>query len=134
MPVVNSTTGAITGYVNPDANNATIDPLTARYIVNPTYNPNLPQSIPRFGNTARNSERSDGINNWNINLQKRTRLGESTSLEFRTEFFNAFNHPQFNGIGTSNAGTGIAGRFLNPDTVGTSGGGRVIRYQLKFIF
>jgi outer membrane receptor protein involved in Fe transport len=134
VPVVNTTTGAITSYVNPDANNAPIDPLTARYIVNPTYNPNLPQSIPRFGNAPRNSERSDGINNWNINLQKRTRFGETTSLEFRTEFFNAFNHPQFNGISTSNAGTGIATRFLNPDTVGTSGGGRVIRYQLKFIF
>jgi hypothetical protein len=134
VPVVNSTTGAITSYVNPDASNATIDPLTARYIVNPTYNPNLPQSVPRFGNTPRNSERSDGVNNWNINLQKKTRISETAFIEFRTEFLNAFNHPQFNGIGSSNAGTGIATRFLNPDTVGTNGGGRTIRYLLKLSF
>ena len=134
VPVVNSTTGAITSYVNPDANNAPIDPLTARYIVNPTYNPNLPQSVPRFGNTPRNSERSDGFNNWNINLHKKTRITETAFIEFRTELLNAFNHPQFNGIGTSNAGTGIATRFLNPDTVGTSGGGRTVRYLLKLSF
>ena len=133
VPVTNAT-GAITGYVNPDNNNAPIDPLTARYIVNPTYSPALANSIARFGNAPRSSERSDGINNWNVNIQKNTRIGESTRIEARAEFFNIFNHPQFNGIGTSNAGTGIATRFLNPDTVGTSGGGRVIRYQLKFVF
>jgi hypothetical protein len=133
VPVVDAT-GRITGYTNPDNNNAPIDPLTARYIVNPTYSPALANSIPRFGNAPRSSERSDGINNWNVNIQKNTRIGESTRIEARVEFFNIFNHPQFNGIGTSSAGTGIAGRFLNPDTVGTSGGGRVIRYQLKFVF
>lgn len=132
IPVVNAT-GAITGYINGDTNVA-IDPLTARYIVNPTYNPALVDSIPRFGSTPRSSERSDGINNWNINLQKNTRIGENQRVEIRAEFFNAFNHPQFGGIGTSNAGTGIATRFLNPDTVGTSGGGRVIRYQIKYVF
>lgn len=133
VPVTDST-GAITGYVNPDAGNIPIDPLTARYIVNPTYSPTLANSIPRFGNTPRSSERSDGINNWNVNLQKNTRISESMRIEARAEFFNIFNHPQFNGIGTSNAGTGVATRFLNPDTVGTSGGGRVVRYQLKFVF
>jgi len=133
VPVVNAS-GAITGYINPDAGNVAIDPATARYIVNPTFNPALANSIPRFGNAPRSSERSDGINNWNVNIQKNTRISETTRLELRAEFFNIFNHPQFNGIGTSNAGTGIATRFLNPDTVGTSGGGRVVRYQLKFVF
>ena len=133
VPVVNAQ-GAITGYTNPDAGNAPIDPATARYIVNPAYNPNLPLSVPRFGNTPRNSERSGGINNWNLNIQKNTRITENTRFEMRAEFFNVWNHPQFMQISTSSAGTGIAGRFLNPDTVGTTGGGRVIRYQIKFVF
>jgi hypothetical protein len=134
VPVVNSTTGAITHYINPEANNAIIDPLTARYIVNPAYNPALPQSIPRVGNAPRNSERSRGTNNWNMNLQKNTRIRENMRLEARAEFFNVWNHPQFLDISTSNAGTGTDGRFLLFDTVGTTGGGRTIRYQLKFVF
>lgn len=72
-------------------------------------------------------------------------LGETARIEFRTEFFNVFNHPQFTpgsispfsplgGTINSNAATAPAGRFLNPDTVGNDGGGRVIRYQLKLVF
>jgi hypothetical protein len=144
--VANPQFGAITHYVNPDAitgftaagapifGNPTIDPLTARYIVNPAFIPGAPMSIPRFGSTPRSSERSDGINNWNLNIQKNTRITENTRLELRAEFYNVFNHPQFNGVGTSNAGTGVAGRFLQTDTVGTSGGGRVIKYQIKYRF
>jgi hypothetical protein len=67
------------------------------------------------------------------------------NLQLSTEIFNVFNHPQFTqaaispfsplgGTINSNAATAPAGRFLNPDTVGNDGGGRVIRYQLKFMF
>ncbi|HEY0101455.1 MAG TPA: TonB-dependent receptor [Pyrinomonadaceae bacterium] len=144
--VANPQFGAITHYVNPDAvtgftaagapifGNPTIDPLTARYIVNPAYIPGAPMSIPRFGNTPRSSERSAGINNWNLFVQKNTNITENTRLEFRAEFYNVFNHPQFDTVGTSNAGTGVAGRFLRTDTVGTTGGGRVIKYQIKYRF
>ncbi|MET0650281.1 MAG: carboxypeptidase regulatory-like domain-containing protein [Pyrinomonadaceae bacterium] len=145
VPVVNSTTGAITGYVNPDAGGATIDPATARYIVNPAYIIGASASVPRVGNLGRNTERSPGINNWNMNVHKRTRVTEGTSIEFRTEFFNIFNHPQYltgsvspfsptGGLIVTNAASGAAGQFLNPNTVNTDGGGRVIRYQLKFLF
>jgi len=135
VPVIDAN-GALIRYINPDAGDATIDPLTAQYIVNPTFIPGNANfaGIPRFGNTPRNSERSKGINNWNIFVQKNTRVTENTRIELRAEFYNAFNHPQFDTVGTSNAGTGIAGRFLNPDTVGTSGGGRVIKYQIKYRF
>jgi len=134
--IPNPAFGALIRYVNPDAGNATIDPLTAQFIVNPTFIPGNTNfaGIPRFGNLGRNTERSDGLNNWNLNIQKNTRIGETTRVEFRTEFFNLFNHPQFNEIGTSSAGTGVAGRFLNPDTVGTNGGGRTVRYQIKLVF
>lgn len=128
--------GALIRYFNPDNNNATIDPSTARFIVNPTFIPGNTNfaGIPRFGDTPRNSERSDGINNFNFFIQKNTRITENTRIEFRTEFFNVFNHPQFNDVGTSNAGTGVATRFLNRDTVGTNGGGRTIQYQIKYVF
>lgn len=146
IPVVNATTGAIIRYTNPETG-LTIDPLTAQFIVNPAFNATQPLSVPRVGNLGRNTERSPGINNWNVNIIKRTNITENTRIEFRTEFFNIFNHPQF-GIGSvspfspgggtivSNANTTAVGRFLNPnpDSPDIDGGGRVIRYQLKFIF
>jgi outer membrane receptor protein involved in Fe transport len=144
IPVVNAS-GVITGYVNPDAGNAPIDPLTAEFIVNPTFSPTLAGSVPRTGNLGRNTERSPGINNWDLTIQKSTHLSETVRVEVRAEFFNVFNHPQFltgsvspfsptGGFVPTNAATTPAGRFLNPDTVGTDGGGRVVRYQLRLRF
>ena len=151
VPVVNAQ-GFITGYVNPDAGNAPIDPNTARYIANPTFTAGLPGSVSRVGTAPRNSERTPGIENFDFNILKRTRISESTALEFRTEFFNIFNHPQYgiasvspfalapngnpggaNFIGTNTTGS-AAGVYLQPNTRLSDGGGRVIRYQLKFIF
>jgi hypothetical protein len=73
-------------------------------------------------------------------------ITEGTRIEFRTEFFNVFNHQQFTSVSasafapTAVASTTIsasvfgspAGRFLIPDFA--DGGGRVVRFQLKFLF
>lgn len=144
IPVVDAN-NCILRYTNPDAGGATIDPATAQYIVNPTFVPGATCSVPRFGALGRNTQRTPGLNNWNINLQKKIRINENMKIEFRTEFFNIFNHPQFTqgsispfspagGTINSNTATAPAGRFLNPDTVGNDGGGRVVRYQMKFVF
>lgn len=148
-PVVDAQ-GFITGYVNPDANNAPIDPSTARYIGQPAFVAGLAGSVSRTGNLGRNTERSPGLNNWNMNVMKRTRLTEGTTLEFRTEFYNVFNHPQvgqgsvspFSPAGNptgsnfiaATVNTSQAGFFLVPNTSNSDNGGRVIRYQLKLIF
>ena len=143
IPVVDAT-GAILRYTNPETG-ATIDPLTAQFIVNPAYVIGGSGSVPRVGNLGRNTERSPGINNWNVNLIKRTNVSENVKVEFRTEFYNIFNHPQYltgsvspfsptGGTVTSNANTATVGQFLNPAGTTTDGGGRVIRYQLKLIF
>lgn len=143
VPVVNTTTGAITGYVNPDAGNAAIDPNTAQFIGLPAFNAGLAQSQQRFGTLGRNTLRTPGTNNWNLNAQKVLNIDESKRLEFRVELYNLFNHPQY-GQGSASpfspADSGISasvigsnpGRFLNPFF--SDGGGRVIRYQLKFSF
>ncbi|MCA1615889.1 MAG: hypothetical protein LC800_17665, partial [Acidobacteria bacterium] len=142
--VANPNFGAITGYTNPDTGQP-IDPNTAQFIVNPAFIAGAPMSVPRVGNLGRNTERSPGINNWNMNIMKRTNVTENVYIQFRTEFYNIFNHPQYltgsvspfspaGGLILTNAATSPAGLFLNPNTVNTNGGGRVIRYQLKLVF
>jgi hypothetical protein len=88
------------------------------------------------GTLGRNTERSPSVYNTNLTLLKRTRITEKVFFEARTELFNAFNQPNFPNSGTiaSSANGLTQGLFLNPDTPSTSGGGRVIRYQVKLIF
>jgi hypothetical protein len=128
------TVGA-TYYTNPDAASACIDRNSAQYIG--------VLAGTGLGNLGRNTLRTPGTDNWNMNILKRIAITEGKHLEFRTEFYNIFNHPQY-GIGSvspfSPAGGGVsasvitstAGRFLRPEF--TDGGGRVIRYQIKFLF
>jgi hypothetical protein len=80
------------------------------------------------GNAQRNSLEEPGINNWDIALEKNTPLNERVSLQFRGEFFNAFNHAQF----------GSPNNALNSGNFGviTSLGQppREIQFGLKLLF
>ena len=52
-----------------------------------------------FGNLARNTQPGFGINNWDVSMNKNfamPMLGESGRLQLRFEWFNFFNHTQFN--------------------------------------
>jgi hypothetical protein len=86
------------------------------------------------------SLRGPGINNFDFAVFKRTNVGERLGIEFRTEFFNLFNHPYF-----SMPATGYAGIAGNPSannfgvissTVqgGVAAPERLIQFALKFIF
>ncbi|HEY6121440.1 MAG TPA: hypothetical protein VIV66_15885, partial [Pyrinomonadaceae bacterium] len=48
-----------------------------------------------FGNVPRNSLRGPNFRQADLILARRFRFTESTNLEFRTEVFNVFNHPNF---------------------------------------
>jgi outer membrane receptor protein involved in Fe transport len=48
-----------------------------------------------FGTSGRNIVQTPGLNNWDIGVVKNTAITERTRLEFRAEFFNAWNHAQF---------------------------------------
>jgi hypothetical protein len=55
----------------------------------------LPDDAFRFGNAPRNSLIGPGQNAFDWELRKEFRVTETQNVEFRTEFFNAFNHPNF---------------------------------------
>ena len=49
-----------------------------------------------YGNAGRNILEGPGLRNVDLSLSKRFDLGEKLKLQFRAEFFNAFNHVNFN--------------------------------------
>jgi hypothetical protein len=48
-----------------------------------------------FGNSGRNIIRDAALNNWDLGMFKNFRFVERVRLQFRAEFFNAWNHTQF---------------------------------------
>lgn len=62
------------------------------------FNPNTfaREAFGTYGNQGRNNFHGPGLNNFDFALFKDTKLTESTRIELRFEFFNFFNHTQFN--------------------------------------
>jgi hypothetical protein len=107
--------------------------LTGR--LNQWFNPACFSAPPAwgFGNEARvdSSLRSDSLVNFDFAVFKRTMITERVGIEFRTEFFNLFNHPQFGFPGTnfiagsSNGFGQVTSQLNNP---------RLIQFALKLQF
>jgi hypothetical protein len=66
---------------------------------NPYFNTALftPEKVGTLGDSSRRFFGGPGWNNFDLSLTKDVRLTESKSLQFRAEFFNAWNHAQFGG-------------------------------------
>jgi hypothetical protein len=87
-----------------------------------------------YGNAGYGILLGPGQFNFDAAIQKTTKVGgihEDANLVFRTEFFNAFNHPQFNAptgsqLDASNSQFGqITSESVNP---------RLIQFALKYVF
>ena len=52
-------------------------------------------ALGSFGNVGRNTVAGPGYQTWDFTIGKRFPMGEHFNLEFRTDFFNIFNHPNF---------------------------------------
>jgi len=72
-----------------------------------------------FGNAGSNLVRGPGIANWDLNLFKNFRLNESLRIQFGAEFYNVFNHPQFEGVGATlgTATFGVLTSARDPRTI-----------------
>jgi len=66
--------------------------LLQSYVLPGAFAPPAPGT---FGNCPRNPIVAPGLNAWDINVQRTFKLTERFAFEFRTSFFNAFNHPNF---------------------------------------
>lgn len=81
----------------------------------------------RFGTLGRNVFHGPGDVTFDMTLMKRTRIGEGKIIEFRSEFFNIFNHANF-GNPNGNIGSVNFGRIT------TTRDPRLIQFGLKFTF
>ncbi len=77
--------------------------------------------------------RGPGINNFDFAIFKRTNIGERLGIEFRTEFFNLFNHPYF-GMPSENLGNGTFGEVTSTVAGGVASPERLVQFALKFVF
>lgn len=72
--------------------------------------------------------------NWDLTLVKTTRITERQSIIFRAEFFNVFNHAQFNNpLGNSTPGEVTMGPTFGEIT-STSVNPRILQFALKYMF
>jgi hypothetical protein len=91
-----------------------------------------------FGNTGVGIVRGPGQANFDFSITKDTAIGEKQSIQFRTEFFNLFNHPQFaittgaNGINNQTLYANSAALF--GVITSTAVNPRLIQFALRYQF
>jgi hypothetical protein len=82
-----------------------------------------------YGNSGVGIARGPHQLNFDLSVSKVTKITERQSLQFRAEFFNAFNHPQFNNPGTATSTPATYGIITS-----TSVAPRLIQMALKYSF
>jgi hypothetical protein len=101
-----------------------------------------PPALGTFGGMHRNEFRGPGFRNWDMSISKVWNLSDRFRMQFRAEFFNVLNHPNFDNFTLSNdlsAEVGVGLANFTPD-VGASnpvmgtGGSRHIQMGLKFLW
>ena len=81
-----------------------------------------------FGNSGRAPLNGPGANNWDLGLEKTFTIKEQTRIELRSEFFNAFNHAQFDLPSADTGSVANFGRVLSARTP------RLIQLGMKLLF
>ena len=84
------------GLLFSDPRGASADGQAHEYFNKSTFTSEL---LGIAGDSNRRFFHGPGFNNWDIGLHKETTIRESMILQFRAEFFNTFNHTQFNNPG-----------------------------------
>lgn len=111
------------------------------------YNPNAFCAAPivpygdatasAFGNSGVGVALGPGQFNWDISILKNTKLTERVTMQFRTDFYNAFNHPQFADPGGSSFATTGFVNIASPsasDITVTNVNPRLIQFGVHFTF
>jgi hypothetical protein len=111
----------------------------------------IPPAARTFGTMGRNIFSDSGFRDWDMSVTKQWKFEERLTAQFRAEFFNILNHPNFSNPYGASSGFGL-GAFADPsqssqfgcgcatpdqaagNPVLGSGGNRAIQLGLKLIF
>ncbi|MBZ5514030.1 MAG: TonB-dependent receptor [Acidobacteriia bacterium] len=110
------------------------NPTPDQYLLPSAFSAPAPYT---FGNAGRNILVGPGIGTWDFALIRRLPLGEKKMLEFRTEFFNLTNHPNFD-IPRRDVASPSFGKIFNTlrPLAGPASGGpgepRQVQFALRF--
>jgi outer membrane receptor protein involved in Fe transport len=111
----------------------------------------IPPALGTFGTMGRNIFRDGGFRNWDLSFSKSWKFHERLKSQFRAEFFNVLNHPNFANPygGPSDYGAGANDDPSDPNLFGCgcatpdvaaanpvlgTGGSRAIQLGLKLLF
>lgn len=81
-----------------------------------------------FGNSGRNNLQGPGLFNLDVSLRKKFSINERHSVDFRVDFFNLPNNPNF---GTPRRGSATDRRL---GQITGAGSGRIGQFSLKYMF
>jgi hypothetical protein len=130
LVTTNSTINGVVNTIRPDV----MGPITITGTVDEWFDTSVFTAPAGFGNLGRNVVIGPGFNNTDFSVIKTTKLGERERLQFRSEFFDVFNHPNFgqpgNVVGTPDFGRITKTRF----PTGESGSSRQVQFALKLMF
>jgi len=107
-----------------------VNPIPANRRISFWFDPAAFAIPPAFtwGTLGRNTLRAPALYNFDYSVAKKFAFSEHRQLEFRTEFFNGLNHPQF-GLPAATAGVGGAGSITS-----TQRSNRQIQFALRLTF
>jgi hypothetical protein len=88
----------------------------------------------QLGNSGKGTIMGSGTILPNLVLMKDFKLGEGNLVQFRSEFFNAFNHPQFDDPHTYADTYSLAGKITSANDYGYAQTERVIQLALRYDF
>jgi hypothetical protein len=125
----NSTVNGVAGTLRPDVSG----PVAIIGNVDSWFDTSVFTPVLRFGNLGRNVIIGPRFGNTDFSIVKNTWLGEKLRMQFRAEFFNLFNQPNFgqpgNVVGTPGFGRITSTRF----PAGETGSSRQIQFAVKLI-
>jgi hypothetical protein len=126
----NSTVNGVAGTLRPDVTG----PINIIGRVERWFDTSVFAPVARPGNLGRNVVIGPEFSNTDFSITKITSLTERVTLQFRAEFFDLLNHPNFgqpgNVVGTPSFGRISSTRFAT----GESGSSRQVQFALKLVF
>jgi hypothetical protein len=106
------------------------DPIPANQNTNAWFDPAAFTTPPAYtwGTLGRNTLNAPALYNLDFSIAKKFRFRETKELQFRSEFFNGLNHPQF-GLPNNTVGVGGAGSITT-----TQRSNRQIQFALRLAY